>query len=174
MAFVSDDLFNEICMANDIIDYASSFMTIKKNGKNYMACCPFHDDRTPSLKVYDDHFYCFGCGEQGDVIDFTARYLGVSPHSAAIQLARDFGIDPHPPAPLYLLNENAELPSEEQPCILSLSREVQRLRRWKWEFAPQNVGDLWDDRFVEACLNLDEKEYQLDLQLDPSAWRPAA
>ena len=67
------------------------------------------------------------------------------------------------------------MPSEEeQPCILSLSREVQRLRRWKWEFAPQNVGDLWDDRFVEACLNLDEKEYQLDLQLDPSAWRPSA
>ena len=63
---------------------------------------------------------------------------------------------------------------EDPPCILSLAREVQRLRRWKWEFAPQNVGDLWDDRFVEACLNLDEKEYQLDLQLDPSAWRPSA
>ena len=38
MPFVSDDLLNDICMSNDIIDYASSFMTIKKNGKNYMAC----------------------------------------------------------------------------------------------------------------------------------------
>lgn len=139
-----------------------------------MALCPFHDDHHPSLKL-DERYYCFGCGEQGDVIDFTARYLGVSPHSAAIQLSRDFGIDPHPPAPLYLPNENAEPnPDADALCILSLSREVQRLRRWKWEFAPQNVGDLWDDRFVEACLNLDEKEYQLDLQLDPSAWRPSA
>ena len=146
-------------------------VTTRQAAENYglkvsqsgMALCPFHDDHHPSLKV-DKRYYCFGCGEQGDVIDFTARYL-----------ARDFGIDPHPPAPLYLLNENAELTSEEeQPCILSLSRDVQRLRRWKWEFAPQNVGDLWDDRFVEACLNLDEKEYQLDLQLDPSAWRPSA
>ena len=145
-------------------------MNVRSNG---MTTCPFHEDHTPSLKL-DKRYYCFGCGEQGDVIDFTARYLGVSPHSAAIQLARDFGIDPHPPAPLYIPNENAEPISEEQPCILSLSREVQRLRRWKWEFAPQNVGDLWDDRFVEACLNLDEKEYQLDLQLDPSAWRPSA
>ena len=120
-----------------------------------MALCPFHDDHHPSLKL-DERYYCFGCGEQGNVIDFTARYLGVSSHSAAIQLARDFGIDPHPPALLYLPNENAEPnPDEDALCILSLSREVQRLRRWKWDFAPQNVGDLWDDRFVEACLNLD-------------------
>ena len=139
-----------------------------------MALCPFHDDHHPSLKL-DERYYCFGCGEQGDVIDFTARYLGVSPHSAAIQLARDFGIDPHPPTPLYLPKKNAEPnPDADALCILSLSREVQRLRRWKWEFAPQNVGDLWDDRFVEACLNLDEKEYQLDLQQDSSAWRPSA
>ena len=58
-----------------------------------MALCPFHDDHHPSLKL-DKRYYCFGCGEQGDVIDFTARYLGVSPHSAAIQLARDFGLCP--------------------------------------------------------------------------------
>ena len=151
---------------------AESFgLAVDKHG---MARCPFHDDHHPSLKL-DKRYYCFGCGEQGDVIDFTARYLGVSPHSAAIQLARDFGIDPHPSAPLYIPNENAEPnPDADALCILSLSREVQRLRRWRWEFAPRNVGDLWNDRFVEACLNLDEKEYQLDLQLDPSAWRPSA
>ena len=139
-----------------------------------MALCPFHDDHRPSLKL-DKRYYCFGCGAHGDVIDFTAKILGISPHSAAIQLARDFGLDPHPPAPMYLLKANAERPSEEElPGILSLSREVQRLRRWKWEFAPRNIGEPWDARFVEACLNLDEKEYRLDLRLEPSAWRPAA
>lgn len=128
-----------------------------------------------TLNDFAKRYYCFGCGEQGDVIDFTARYLGVSSYSAAIQLAQDFGIDPHPPTTLYLPNENAELTSEEEQfCILSLSREVQRLCRRKWEFAPQNVGGFGDDRFVEVCLNLDEKEHQLDLQLDPSAWRPSA
>ena len=139
-----------------------------------MALCPFHEDHHPSLKL-DRRYYCFGCGESGDVIDFTARYFGISNQSAAIQLARNYGIDSHPQAELNIPTENAEpFPDEEQPCILSLTREVQRLRRWKWEFAPQNIGDLWDDKFVEACLNLDEKEYQLDLQLDPSAWRPSA
>ena len=139
-----------------------------------MALCPFHEDHHPSLKL-SKRYYCFGCGESGDVIDFTAKYLGISKYSAAVQLARDFGIDPWPPKQMHIPKANAgTFRKTQQPCILSLSWEVQRLRRWKWESAPQNVGDLWDDRFVEACLNLDEKEYQLDLQLDPSAWRPSA
>ena len=41
-----------------------------------MACCPFHDDRTPSMKLYPDHFHCFGCGQAGDVIDLTAQLTG--------------------------------------------------------------------------------------------------
>ena len=166
-------VFERVKRAVSLRDAAECYgLAVTRNG---MALCPFHEDHNPSLKLNEDYFYCFGCGAKGDVIDFTARYLGVGPHSAAIQLSRDFGIDPHPPAPLYLPNENAEPnPDADALCILSLSREVQRLRRWKWEFAPQNVGDLWDDRFVEACLNLDEKEYQLDLQQDSSAWRPSA
>ena len=64
-----------------------------------MALCPFHDDHHPSLKL-DRRYYCFGCGESGDVIDFTARYFGISNQSAAIRLARDYGIDPRPPAEL--------------------------------------------------------------------------
>ena len=148
-------------------------VTIRQAAENYglkvspsgMALCPFHDDHHPSLKL-DERYYCFGCGEKGDVIDFTARYLGVSPHSAAIQLARDFGIDSHPPAPLYLLNENAELPSEEeQPCILSLSREVQKLRRWKQEYAPKHFEDPWDPHFVKACQEEAHAEYHLDCAL---------
>ena len=56
-----------------------------------MSCCPFHNDRRPSMKV-DETFYCFGCGAVGDVITFTSRYFGISPGSAARKLAADFGI----------------------------------------------------------------------------------
>ncbi|MBQ3124505.1 MAG: DNA primase [Clostridia bacterium] len=75
MAFVSDDLFNEICMSNDIIDYASSFMTVKKNGKNYMACCPFHNEKTPSFSLDRDKqlFHCFGCGASGNFVQLVMR-----------------------------------------------------------------------------------------------------
>ena len=56
-------------------------------GRGGMACCPFHDDRHPSMKV-DTRFHCFGCGADGDVIDFTARLYDLSPKEAAEKLAR--------------------------------------------------------------------------------------
>ena len=54
-----------------------------------MACCPFHDDKHPSMKV-DRRFHCFGCQADGDVIDFTARLFGLSGKEAALKLAEDF------------------------------------------------------------------------------------
>ena len=54
---------------------AASFYGIRV-GRNGMVCCPFHNDRTPSMKV-DSRFYCFGCGASGDVIDFSALLHGL-------------------------------------------------------------------------------------------------
>ncbi len=60
-------------------------------GRNGMACCPFHDDRHPSMKV-DRRFHCFACQADGDVIDFTSRLFGLSSKEAALKLAEDFSI----------------------------------------------------------------------------------
>ena len=60
--------------------------------RNGMACCPFHDDKHPSMKV-DKRFHCFGCQEDGDVIDFAAKLYGLNSLGAAVKLAADFGID---------------------------------------------------------------------------------
>ena len=62
--------------------------------RNGMACCPFHDDRHPSMKLNERYFYCFGCGATGDVIDLVAKLFGLSSYEAAKELAHDFGIDP--------------------------------------------------------------------------------
>ena len=89
MAFVSDDLFNDICMANDIVDYVSSFMTVKKSGKNYMACCPFHNEKTPSFSIDRDKqlFHCFGCGASGNFVQLVMRLEGLDYKDAVRQLA---------------------------------------------------------------------------------------
>ena len=58
-----------------------------------MACCPFHEERTPSLKVYDDHFYCFGCGATGDCTGFVAKMFGISQFEAAKKISYDFGLN---------------------------------------------------------------------------------
>ena len=70
---------------------AASFYGLKPD-RNGMCRCPFHDDHTPSLKLYDDHFYCFGCGASGDVIDLTGKLLRLSPKEAADRLCQDFSI----------------------------------------------------------------------------------
>ena len=49
-------------------------LSVSRNG---MTCCPFHEDRHPSMKLNEDYFFCFGCGASGDVIDFTARLFGI-------------------------------------------------------------------------------------------------
>ena len=65
------------------------WLSVNQSG---MARCPFHADHNPSMKV-DDRFYCFGCGNSVDVIDFTARLFGISLKNAAQKLSADFGIN---------------------------------------------------------------------------------
>ena len=158
------NLYETIKAAVTTRQAAESFgFTVDKHG---MAKCPFHDDHHPSLKL-DKRYYCFACGESGDVIDFTAKFFGISVHSAAIKLARDFGIDPRPPTELNIPRPDAEqFQKTEPPCILSVAQDVQRYRRWKREFAPENPNEPYDDRFVESCRNLSHTEYLLDCALE--------
>ena len=67
-----------------------------KANRNGKACCPFHNDRHPSLKLNEDYFFCFGCGAKGDVIDLVARLFDLSGYEAAQKLAADFGISTEP------------------------------------------------------------------------------
>ena len=139
-----------------------------KVSHNGMACCPFHNDRHPSLKLNEDYFFCFGCGAKGDVIDLVARLFGLSSYEAAQKLAQDFGIGPDkPPAA-------AALPKPERPLLKAYRQEQVRCLRvlcdylhllevWKQNYAPSNPDDSLDDRFVEACQMLDYVEYLADL-----------
>ena len=68
-----------------------------------MVCCPFHADRTPSMKLNEDYFYCFGCGATGDVIDLAARLFDLSKYEAVQKLAADFGISGEKPSVLAKL-----------------------------------------------------------------------
>lgn len=62
-----------------------------KVSRNGMTCCPFHQDKTPSMKV-DERYYCFGCHQTGDVINFTAGLFHTGQFMAAQRLATDFHI----------------------------------------------------------------------------------
>ena len=63
----------------------------------WMTRCPFHEDHTPSMKLNDTYYYCFGCGATGDVIDLTARIFDLSSLQAARKLVQDFDLSPDKP-----------------------------------------------------------------------------
>ena len=134
-----------------------------------MALCPFHNDRHPSLYVADDHYYCFACGEHGDVIDFAAKLFGLPLYAAAQRLAADFHLTPDKPpsaAALHakcLQTEAQQLRENERLCFSVLSDYARILRSWKVQYAPQSPAEAPDERFIEACHNLDQTEYYLDI-----------
>ena len=126
-----------------------------KVNRNGMACCPFHNDRHPSMKLNEDYFFCFGCGVKGDVIDFVARSFDLSSYEAAQKLASDFGLDPKPPTAVALPKPKRphirQFREDEMLCFRVLMDYLHLLERWKVEYAPQSPEDELDDRFVEAC-----------------------
>ena len=134
-----------------------------------MALCPFHNDRHPSLYVADDHYYCFACGERGDVIDLVGRLFQLSPYDAARKLMADFHLSPDKPPSAAALHakrirtEAQQLIENERLCFSVLSDYARVLRSWKVQYAPQSPAEAPDERFEEACHKLDEAEYYLDI-----------
>ena len=132
-----------------------------------MTCCPFHSDRNPSMKV-DDRFHCFGCGEDGDVIDFTAKLFGVGLKEAAQRLASDFGISYDdarvPPKPSINLKLKAVQEKQaEQQCFNTLCDYHKLLLQHKDEYAPKSESEELHPYFVEALRNMSYVEYLLDI-----------
>lgn len=145
-----------------------------------MALCPFHNDRHPSLYVADDHYYCFACGEHGDVIDFAAKLFGLPLYEAAQRLAADFQLTPDKPPSAAALHakrvqtEARQLRENERLCFSVLSDYARVLRDWKVSCAPQSSAEAPNERFVEACHKLDEAEYYLEILTSGDSHESAA
>ncbi|MFT7223477.1 MAG: DNA primase [Cellvibrionaceae bacterium] len=86
-----DDLLDR----TDIVEIIDHRVKLKKSGKNYTACCPFHDEKTPSFSVSPDKqfYYCFGCGAKGNAIGFLVEYERASFPEAVESLAKTLGIE---------------------------------------------------------------------------------
>lgn len=139
-----------------------------KVGRNRMACCPFHNDRHPSLKLNEDYFFCFGCGAKGDVIDFVGKLFDLSNYEAAKRLAADFGISTEPGQAVAAPHKTKrphirQFREDEMHCFRMLADYLHLLGDWKVRYAPKTPEDKLDDRFVEACQMLDHIEYLADI-----------
>ena len=148
---------------------AAEFYGIKVS-RTGMACCPFHDDKNPSMKLNEEYFYCFGCGATGDVIDFTAKLFDLSPKEAAEKLAQDFGLiydSQAPPRRRYVRQktEAQQFREDRQRCYRILSDYYYLLKKWESDHSPRTPEEEPHPRFVEAIQKKTYVEYLLDLFL---------
>ena len=142
-------------------------------GRNGMCRCPFHSDKTPSMKINETYYYCFGCHSTGDVIDFTARLFNLSPLDAARKLALDFGIDPNTPVSaavaLPRIRQEESQREREGHCASVLIEYERLLKNRQQRFAPVHPSDEWDGRFVSASHALPQVSYLIDCLYDADA-----
>lgn len=98
---------DRIFAAANIVDVISDFVTLKKKGVNYQACCPFHNEKTPSFVVSPSKgvFKCFGCGKGGNAVTFVMEHENMTYPEALKYVAKKYGIE---------VNEHELLPEEQR------------------------------------------------------------
>ncbi len=161
-------IYTQIKKAVSVKEAAERYgLSVTRHG---MARCPFHEDHSPSLKLNEGYFYCFGCHATGDVIDFTAKLLQLCKHHAAEQLAADFGIrldeavSSGKPVMVREVPEDPNLAvfrNNEILCVQGLGSYEWLLEEWMEEYAPEKPGEF-DPRYVHACHMLPTVKYLLD------------
>lgn len=89
------DFVDELIARADIVEVIDGYVPLRKAGKDYMACCPFHQEKTPSFTVSRDKqfYYCFGCGATGNVVSFLIDHAGLDFVEAVTDLAGRLGLE---------------------------------------------------------------------------------
>src|ERR671919_1313039 len=92
---IPQPFIQELLHRVDIVDVVDRYVRLKRAGANYVACCPFHSEKTPSFSVSPtkQFYHCFGCGAHGTAIGFLMEHAGKSLPEAVEDLARDVGLE---------------------------------------------------------------------------------
>lgn len=161
------NIFEEVKAAVDINTAAEYYgLNVRKD----TALCPFHNEKTASMKLYHDHFYCFGCGEHGDVIKLTGKLLGLSPIDSARRLASDFNVLIHDDFKPKEHTRNKDSPQRvvtyrerENRTYRLLADYCKYLEECRKSNAPQSPEECPHPLFVTALCELEMFRYYRDL-----------
>ena len=151
--------------ATDVVSMAGY-----KPNRSKMICCPFHNDKYPSMKV-DQRYFCFGCGAKGDAIDFVSNYYGLRLKEAAEKIASAFSLsydnsrysDCVQKAVVAKRNEYQIWEEKKRELFAQLSRLHEQLRKMKIEYTPKGREDsTWSPLFVLAVKDFTYVDYLYD------------
>ena len=156
-----------------------SFYGVHINSRGF-ARCPFHRERTASMKVYDGNrgYYCFGCGKSGDVISFVRDYFGLSFVDAIKKINDDFSLG-LPIGDKISRNRQRYIAKQaynRRKAIKDREKEKERLEAEYWaafdevlrlncqieQYKPKTEDEEWHPKYVEAAQNITYKQYLLE------------
>lgn len=120
--YYPEELIEEIRQKNDIVDVISGYVGLQKKGSNYVCCCPFHSEKTPSFSVNRNRqiYKCFGCGEGGNVVTFVMKYENCTFPEAIKQLADKAGVA----LPEVEYSEEAKRRESRRQKLLEVNKEA--------------------------------------------------
>ena len=120
--YYPEELIEEIRQKNDIVDVISGYVGLQKKGGNYVCCCPFHSEKTPSFSVNRNRqiYKCFGCGEGGNVVTFVMKYENCTFPEAIKQLADKAGVT----LPEMEYSEEAKKRESRRQRLLEVNKEA--------------------------------------------------
>ena len=127
---------------------------LQSRGHGYMGCCPFHEDKTPSLSVdgIPDRFHCFGCGASGDVIDFVQRTL----HLSFLEAINVLDGDQHRERPLAIVRAAPRLHAVPDPVVSDIPPErAFEINQLAWEHFATPVGTAFAAHYLHHRRGLD-------------------
>lgn len=154
-------IFEQIKSSVNLIDVAK-YYGIEVNRSGFTSCL-FHNERTPSMKLYPDHFHCFGCGKSGDVIALAAQRFRISQFDSAKLIMNDFRLSGEE---LKLSAKPQIQPSYsewERQTIRLLNQYVDYLKYFKMMYAPKTPDEPIHDLFAESIHTINCIEYYLDI-----------
>ena len=116
----SDDIIEEVRARNDIVDVVSQYVKLTRRGSTYFGLCPFHNEKTPSFSVTPSKqmFYCFGCGQGGDVFHFLMEYENFTFGEALKSLADRAGVE----LPKMEVSQAAREKAEKRARLLEVNK----------------------------------------------------
>ncbi len=120
--YFSDDIIEDVRSRNDIVDVISSYVKLQRKGSSYFGLCPFHNEKSPSFSVSGSKqmFYCFGCGEGGNVFSFLMKYENMTFQEAVKSLADRAGVS----LPETEMSPEERRRSDIKTSVLEINREA--------------------------------------------------
>ena len=120
--YYPEELVEEVRAKNDIVDVVSGYVKLQKKGGNYWACCPFHNENTPSFSVSGNKqmYHCFGCGVSGNVFTFVMKYENYSFPEAIRMLADRAGVQ----LPKVEYSEEQKARENKRARLLEVNKEA--------------------------------------------------